>query len=193
MTPFHFTFDRESLCRLAALSGQVWKCFGAPTMGANLAAPFSVFFVTEEKAITVSSAVEYFDIDGDPYYTTVAELAVAQGADELDQVTTSGNVQVFHAGEVVVDALIIRDTITEIRDGSHTWTIVKDVGVIFVLSGGVIAISQLGLHEELLQVTMAASVAGLKLPAIQRKWSDLLGIEHEDSRQFIPVDELLRG
>ena len=193
MTPFHFTFDRESLCRLAALLGQVWKCFGAPTMGANLAAPFSSFFVTEEKAITVTSAVEYFDIDGDPYYTTIAELALAQGADELDQATTSGNVYVFHAGEVVVDALIIRDTITEIRDGSHTWTIVKDVGVIFVLSGGVIAISQLGLHEELLQVTMAASVAGLKLAAIQRKWSDLLGTEHEDSRQFIPVDELLRG
>jgi hypothetical protein len=193
MKQYDFTFDGESLVRLAALRGQPWKCFGAPTMGANLAGPFSVFFVTEEKAITVTSAVEYFDIDGDPYHTTIAELAVAQGADEQDQATKSGNVYVFHAGEVVVDAVIIRDTITEIRDGSHTWTIVKDVGVIFIMPGGVIAISQLGLHEELLQVTLAASVAGLKLPAIQRKWSDVLGIEHESSRQFIPVDELLLG
>ncbi len=31
---------------------------------------------------------------------------------------------------------------------------------------------------------MAVSASDLKLPVIQREWSDLLGIEHEDSQQF---------
>lgn len=87
--------------------------------------------------------------------------------------------------------MIIRDTIGEQRDGSRTWTIVKDVGVVFVLSSGVIAISQFGLHDEMLQVTMAESTASLKLPSIQRKWTDVLGIEYDVSRHFVSVSELL--
>jgi monoamine oxidase len=37
------------------------------------------------------------------------------------------------------------------------------------------------------------SIAGLKLHAIQRKWTDVRGIEYDVSRRFITVAELLTG
>ena len=186
-----FTFDRESLSRLDALRGRRWKCFGAQSMQANLATPFSAFFIADTVAITVTSAVEYYDIDADPNHTTIAELAVAQGADELGAATKSGNVYYFHARDEVADVMVVRETIAEKREGTHTWTVVKDVGIAFVLSGGVIAISQLGLHDEMLQVTLAESLTTLRIPSIQRKWNDVLGIEYGVTRQLISTRELL--
>lgn len=191
MTSHDFTFDRESLIRLSAMRGQTWKCFGSLSMAANLATPFSAFFVADARAITLASIVDYYDIDADPYHTTIAELSIAEGADELDEATRSGHIYLFHLGEKVIDVVVIRDTIIEHRDGSRTWKIVKDVGVVFVLSNGVIAVSQLGLHDEMLQVTIGESIASLKLPVVQRKWIDVLGIEYDVSREFIAVSELL--
>lgn len=188
-----FIFDQESLTRIAALRGQRWKCFGSPSMTDQLAAPFNVFFLTETVAITVTSAVEYFDIDGEPYHTTIAELSVAQGAAEFEQAVESGHAYLFHAGEEVADVIVIRDGIAERRNGLHTWSIVKDVGLVFVLSSGVVGISQLGLHDEMLQVTMGESIGGLKLPAIQRKWGSGRGTDYAVSRRFVTVGELPTG
>lgn len=187
MTTHEFLLSNESRRRLAALIGAHWECFGAASMGPQLFAPFDVFFVTDRATVTVVSTVDFFDIDGDAYDTTIAELSVDSGAAQLNEASARGGVYVFHAGEVVLDVLAVRDVLSEIRDGQQTWTLAKDVGVVFVLTTGAIAISQDSIHDELLVISMAASLDAIALPEIQRKWHSKLGIEYVEGRQFLSV------
>ncbi len=189
MTAAELTLHIGSLRLLDALLGQRWRCFGAPLMAPQLGAPFDIFFATEDAAITVGSMVDYLDVDG--FESPFAELSVEPGASRLDEAAKNGNVYFFHAGAEVIDVLVVRDTIAEQRSGISAWAFTTDVAIVFVLATAVIAVSKLGLHDEMLQVTIAGSIDELVLPWIQRKWQDKLGIDYTVEREFIPLEALL--
>lgn len=170
MTNVEMSIDIGSQRLLAALRGQRWRCFGAPEMAPQPGAPFDIFFATEDAAITVCSMVDYLDVDGEE--SPFAALSVEPGAPRFDEVANNGNLYFFHSGAGVTDILVVRDTISEQRDGTSTWRFTTDVGIVFVLTTAVIAVSKLGLHDEMLQVTVARSMDELVLPWIQRKWKD---------------------
>ncbi|MCU0298504.1 MAG: hypothetical protein MUF33_08300 [Candidatus Nanopelagicales bacterium] len=81
---------------------------------------------------------------------------------------------------------------TEHREGQRTWSYATDTGIIFVLSGGLIAIGKVGHHPELLSVTRAASLDALKLDDPSHGWEDRLDVQYSIERQTFAIDSLRR-
>lgn len=191
MKTHRFTFDAVSLRRLAGLIGGTWRRFGGTSMGADLLQPFTVLISTAHSEVAVNSVANFFDIMGEEYETAIAELAVDDEVVAPEQDTNSDRVFVRNAGQEVVDARVVRDTLDEVRDGEHTWRIVKDVGVIVILERGAIAVTQEDLHDEMLVVSVADASDELAIPRVESRWEDRPGLEYGRSRALIPVAELL--
>lgn len=140
--------------------------------------------------MTVVSDIDYLDFDGEE--DSYACLSVQAGAHDLEQAAKTGHLYYFHDGETIEDVLIVRDTITGRRDGELVWTYSADNAVVFVLSGGAVAVSKLGYHDEMLQVVHADSLDSLSLPPISGCWKDKLGLEHTRFRDAIPIADLIQ-
>lgn len=186
-----FTFDARSIRRLAGLIGGTWQGFGGTSMGADLLQPFAVLLSTTHSEVTVNSVVDFFDIMGEEYETAIAELAVDDEVVAPEQDTNSDHMFTRNAGQEVVDVLVIRHTLDEVRDGERTWRIVKDVGVIVILERGAIAVTQEDLHDEMLVVSVADASDELAIPTVGSRWKDRPGAEYGGSRALISVAELL--
>ena len=191
MKTHRFTFDAGSLRRLAGLIGGTWQRFGGTSMGTDLLQPFTVFLSTTHGEVTVNSVVDFFDIVGEAYETAIAELEVDDAAVALEQDTNSDRVFTLNAGQEVVDVLVVRDTLDEVRGSERTWRIVKDVGVIVILERGAIAVTQEDLHDEMLVDSVADASDELAIPRVESRWEDRPGLEYGRSRALIPAAELL--
>lgn len=191
MKTHSFTFDAGSLRRLAGLIGGTWQGFGGTSMGADLLQPFTVHLSTTHSEVTVNSVVDFFDITGEEHETAIAELDVDDEAIALVQDTSSDGIFTRNAGQEVVDVLVVRDTLDEVRDGEYTWRIIKDIGVIIILERGAIAVTQEDLHDEMLVVSVADAPEELAIPTVGSRWEDRPGLEYGRSRALIPVAELL--
>jgi len=64
-----------------------------------------------------------------------------------------GNQYFFKKNEKVSDVFLIREEIIGFRDGNQIWDYVTDAGVVLLLESGIVAISKLSYHDEMLQVT----------------------------------------
>lgn len=155
MKTYSFTLGAGSMRRVAGLIGDTWQGFGGTSRGADLLQPFSVFLSTSHSQVTVNSVVDFSDIMGEEYETAIAELDVNAGDVALDQDAKSGHMFVHNADQEVMDVRAVRDTLEEVRDGEHTWRIIKDVGVIVILEREAIAITQEDLHDEMLVASVA--------------------------------------
>lgn len=181
--------DHDSLLRLAKLVNGAWEYFGAEGMGVELRTSFNAFFVTSCGSITVWSDVEYLDFTGEE--DTYSGLSVEDGALHLREARSTGSFFYFHAGESVVDVLVLRERIQEVCDGVTTWEFTTDLAVVFVLSEGVIAVSKRSQHAEVIAVTHAGSLEQLAIAEPSSSWVEQIGVDYVHSREFIRVAELL--
>lgn len=177
--------DKEGLLRVAALKGQAWRCFGSPGM-TDWLTDVTAFFCTDGPAITVSGIAEYLDFEGEE--DTYSLLHVDDGAADFDEAEEVGRLYFFYAGQRVIDVLIVRETIVENRGGNATWRYVTDIGIVFKLSAGAIAVTKVSHHTELLSVIKADTLEELQIDEPTKIWEDKLGIEYTTRRDFIPID-----
>lgn len=184
-----FILDAESMGRLATLIGGTWRGFSGRSMGADQLQPFAVLLATADSQVTVNSVVEFFDIMGEQYETAIAELDVDAGGVELKSVASDGRIFDHNAGQDVVDVRVIRDTLDEIRDGEHTWRIVKDTGVLVTLERGSITVTQDDWHDEMLVVSVGDILSKLVVPPVDDRWEDKPGIEYVRNRTLVPVSD----
>jgi hypothetical protein len=78
----------------------------------------------------------------------------------------------------------------EIRDGHEAWQYVTDIGIVFKFSAGVIAVTKVSHHTELLSIIKADALDELQIDEPTNIWEDKLGIEYTIRRDFIPIDAL---
>lgn len=187
MTANSHIFDREGLLRIAALKGRAWRCFGSPGM-TDWLTDVTAFFCTDGPAITVSGIAEYLDFEGEE--DTYSLLHVDDGAPDFDEAEKAGRLYFFYTGQRVIDVLIVRETIVEIRDGDEAWHYVTDIGIVFKLSAGVIAVTKVSHHTELLSIVKADTLEELQIDVPTNIWEDKLGIEYTIRREFIPIDAM---
>jgi len=180
--------DKEGLLRIAALKGQVWRCFGSPGM-TDWLTDATAFFCTDGPAITVSGVAEYLDFEGEE--DTYSLIHVDDGVSDFDEAKNAGRLYFFYAGQRVIDILIVRESIVENRDSHEAWRYVTDIGIVFKLSGGVIAVAKVSHHTELLSIVRADTLEDLQIEEPTNIWDDKLGIEYTIGREFIPIDALV--
>ena len=181
--------DEESLSRLAALRGGVWRYLGGVQVS-NWMTDVSLFIATDSRLLTITGETTELDFEGED--DTYARFRIDDGATDLDAASKSGHLYYFNSGQTVQDVLIVRETVTEHREGEATWSYVTDIGIVFVLSGGLIAIGRVGHHTELLSVTRAQNLDALKLDDPCHGWEDRLDVEYSIERQTLAIDSLRR-
>ena len=97
-----------------------------------------------------------------------------------------------HHRDYLIDLLIVRETIIEIENEQESWEYITDIGVVFVLSSGAVAVSKGSHHTQMLVVRMAPTVDALDIPDRAIEWTDDLTIKHLATRDFLPIATLLR-
>lgn len=181
--------DKESAMNLAALRGQVWRCFGSSDMTDWLSG-LSVFFCTEGPAITISGWTDYFDFGGED--DTYSLLKIDGGADDFEEAERAGQLYSSQAGQEVADVLVVRETVVETRDGHESWRYVTDVAIVFQLSESVIAVEKVSHHSELLSIATAAAMDELpKNEQVSSQWRSGPGVTYAFDRQVIRIEDLL--
>lgn len=181
--------DEESLSRLAALRGGTWRYLGGVQVS-NWMTDVSLFIATDSRLLTITGETTELDFEGED--DTYARFRIDDGATALDAASKSGYLYYFNSGQTVQDVLIVRETVTEHREGQATWSYVTDIGIVFMLSGGLIAIGKVGHHTELLSVTRAASLDALRLDDPSHGWEDRLDVDYSIERQTFAIDSLRR-
>lgn len=181
--------DLESLRLLQHLIGGTWQCMGGRHMSDGTS-DVSIFAVTDKGAITVSGFVEELSFEGDE--DTYVGLRVQEGALGRQSATTSGHLYFQSSGQKVLDILIVRETVTQELKGSRTWTLVTDIGVVLVLGRGVLAISPVSHHTELLQARRADSLSDLDIDEPLSAWENDLETSYRREVALLPITSALR-
>lgn len=184
-----FTLPRDDLARLAALVGGSWLYVAGETLTHHLNTPVDVIVGTTSGSVSIVSAIAEADFEGEA--ETYAVLSVTGNVSGFAEAKRKGNVYVHHQREAVKDIRIVRDTVTEVSDGETTWRYVTDVGVVFDLTGGAVAVVKASHHTEMLFVRMGNSAGELDIPDRVIEWDNDLVVQHHSSRQFIPVEDLI--
>lgn len=90
---------------------------------------------------------------------------------------------------------VIRESTRFIHFGEPKWEFNSDIGFVFELSEGCVGVYKAGYQGSQLEVALASTLAMLDIPDRHANWtfSDELGDHYEFTREFIPIDELLKG
>lgn len=188
MRRHQFTFTSEEVARLAALIGAEWLYVAGDTLSPDFNTPVEVVVGTTVDSITIYSEQVPADFEDPDLEYAVLSIRDVEG--RFEAAKRSGNVYVHHQHEQILDVQIVRETITEIENGTTMWEYTTDVGVVFVLGKGAIAIAKGSHHTEMLAVRTAGSVEDLDIPDRTVEWEDDLTVQYRSTREFIPVDAL---
>lgn len=188
-------FERASLQRLAGAVGTRWRFITGDPLAqrpGSLIAFGLVVAATDACELGVHSDLGVLDFEG--YDEEYPRLSVADpDPSALQALRTSGRLFFQNSGEQVRKVAIVREEIASLRDGVVQWVYSTDIGVVFELSEGAVAIVKAGHHDDALIVAFGASADALDLPdrTIEWDWDNELGEEYRTRRDFIPLESLL--
>lgn len=188
MTTITQILDVESLSRLARLRGTTWRYFGGAQVSTWLT-DVSIFVSTDDGDVTMSGETTDLDFEGEA--DNYSRFRIDDGATDLDTASRAGHLYHFNGGHRLEDVLIVREIVTERRDGKQAWTYVNDLAVVFVLDNGVIAISKVSHHTELLSVVRADQLDALDLDEPSHGWEDKLDVEFSFTREVLSINDLI--
>jgi hypothetical protein len=191
MRNHRFTFAVQDLRRLESLIGAQWLYIAGDTLGPDFNTPFDVIVGTTGGSVRVVSTIDEADFQYDEPMT-YSVLSISEDVSGFTQARRRGNVYVHHQREYLIDLLIVRETIIEIENEQESWEYITDIGVVFVLSSGAVAVSKGSHHTQMLVVRMAPTVDALDIPDRAIEWTGDLTIKHLATRDFLPIAILLR-
>lgn len=189
MKRHRFTFAAEDLNRLRRLVGSEWLYVAGDTLAPDFNTPVDVIVGTTQGSLRVVSDIATADFQYDEAMT-YSFLTTSDDISGFTVAARHGNVYVQHQHERLIEVLIVRETITENEDGEDSWEYTTDIGVVFVLSHGAIAIAKGSHHTEMLLVRTAPSVSELDIPDRTIEWADDLTTRHHCTREFLSIDDL---
>lgn len=132
------------------------------TLGPDWHTTEEVLVGTSKVSLAVTS--DLFEADFQGFVMTHAALSISEDVGRFAEAMRLGNVYVQHQHEAISDIQVVREPITETVQGAPSWEYTTDVGVVFVLSHGCIAVFNGSHHTEMLVVSMARDTADLDIP-----------------------------
>ena len=107
-----------------------------------------------------------------------------------------GEIDFTFAQQKIEAISIVRVRILHSRFGASAWELISDSGLVFQLSGGVVGIFKVTLTgSRSFNTVFAKEASELRFDDRSSEWTEgaELGEEYQVSREFIPIDDLLKA
>ena len=190
------TVATESLCLLAGLRGATLRRIFGVNLDARLISE-DMSLETDRTTITLWGEVDDLG-DWEGFEGQYSVLRIDEGVPSIYVETDiakdgSSDNFFFHAEDRIQDVSIMRDHVRKVIAGEVEWEYITDTAVIFELSRGVLAISQVALDGEALRLTTAHSSEHLTLPPADAFWFhwNVKGTEFLRSSELLGIDDLV--
>jgi hypothetical protein len=178
-------FSNSDIEELTKLRGSIFSFVAGPTLWEFLSADL-VFLVCGNQRLSIQGDI--FDSSFEGFEGQYSRLIISTPNDvDLEKSVLEGSAYYFHSGETVLEVAVIRDTIEFFSDGIKSWEYVTDSGFVLNLSGGAVAITKLGHHDELLQVTYWDEFSMLTVPETDGHFESDLYQNYNINREIIPL------
>jgi len=190
--------DLESLRRLDGLRGATLRRLFGVNLDVRLMSE-DVSIETDRATITL-----WGDVDGlgdwEGFEGQYAVLHIDEGvpriyaeSDAAAHDGSNGHGFFVHAGDVIQDVSIVRESVRKVVSGEVEWEYLTDTAVVFELSNGVLAISKAALDGEMLNVTFADSWDELVIAPAGAYWFhwNVMGTEFVRSSETVSVSDLV--
>ena len=172
----------EQLTELKTMVNQRLSYIAGPNLSSDLSSDY-VIIVTDTSLYGLQGDVHQGVLEGFPeLYSSIETCAVDN--DDLKEAKINGNQYYFNQGEVISEVLLITDTIRGFNDSKEAWEYVSDVGIVLKLESGYVAITRLGYHDEMLQVTYMEDMKADNLPTTSGRFEDDLHSSHTVTRSL---------
>lgn len=179
----------EELRSLASLEGCNWRRYGADVLFDGDVAFIDMFIESSTEALTLSVQESPLDLQGWP--DDLTRLRVSRGAAGLAEALRKGNLYYQGQGRRIVEVLLARDTYRGTVGGHPAFELVIDVGVVFVLDSGCIAVCKGGPFTDDLVISRASDLGSLRLPGGLEQWTPDLEHSYEHRRDVLLLRDLL--
>lgn len=198
MKSLNLELDASSAQLISSLIGEEWRSISgwrlSQTRGHVLSADEFVTVRTAVSTIDVSLHQVWSDFQGVEDDFDI--LGARAGQKELSGDENQGDIDFSFAAKPIVAIRVIRDSITASFLGDVRWKLTSDSGFVFDFKSGTVAIFKSSLTgTRILNVAIGDSLDALPIPDYARAWTEgaELGEEYEVSREFMPINEFLKG
>ena len=198
MKSFSLLISKEDLKVIRALVGQTWRSISGrrfTSLSEHVLGSIEVIKLrTSNSNIDVTLKQIWSDFEGveDDYDV----LGVAQTSGDMTPAENEGEIDFTFAQQKIEAISIVRVRILHSRFGASAWELISDSGLVFQLSGGVVGIFKVTLTgSRSFNTVFAKEASELRFDDRSSEWTEgaELGEEYQVSREFIPIDDLLKA
>lgn len=182
------TFSKLNLDQLRSLIGAELKYVAGPQLWEFLNSDY-IFAVFGDEKISFQGDTLLGTFEG--FEADYSKMVISVPSDaELDKALKDGSAYYFHSGEQLIGISIVRDCVKYVDSKGESWEYLTDSGIVFELAKGILAITKLGHHDEMLQVTYLDRMAKDEIPNTVGHFDSDLFHQYQFSREFIPMENL---
>jgi hypothetical protein len=179
------TFRDKEIQLIAQLLNQPLAFVAGPELWDHLSSDL-IYLAAGETALCFQGDIGVQGFEG--FESEYSEILVSP-AKHIDLKDDEGKGFCYrtHAGELIEQISIVRDTLNYPNGETAVWNYVTDVAIIFKLETGSLSISKLGYHDELMQVTYFQEFAEVNLPSISGHFGEGANSHIRKGREVIAL------
>jgi len=180
---------QQGLELLAQIIGKRLLSFSGPYMSEALEGE-QILISCENLDIVIEGQVEFLELGGN--LDEFTRIDVYKSPRKLvAQAIEKGNVYYQNSGGLIVDVMICREYINKTENEKDMWEYETDNSVILVLDNGIISISKVSHHAELLKVSFLNSLNVEEIEDTSGRFSPDLFNKYLKVRRIFSVSQLL--
>ncbi len=180
------TFSPQDLDLLRSFIGSQLSFVAGPDLWEPLSADL-IFVVCGERGLELRGDIFQDSFEGfESDYSKINFSEITQS--EVLEATQRGFRYLIHAGELVTGVAILRNQVKHSGKNGNDWDYTSDSGVIFYLSEGALAVTKLGHHDELLQVTYQEKIDEA-LAELNSHFESDFDDQYEFTRVLVPLSQ----
>jgi hypothetical protein len=176
-------FSSEQIELLQSLIGGTLSYVAGPNLSPNLISDY-VIIALESTFIGLQGDIYTGNFEGFAETYSTIRISTADPS-EVSKSRDKGNQYFFKKNEKISELFLVRDEIRGFQDGNKSWDYVTDVGVVLQLESGIVAISKLSYHDEMLQVTYLKDLQLEKIPETLGRFENNLHSNFTTARSLV--------
>lgn len=177
------TLTSEQLTELKGMIGQRLAFIAGPNLSSDLSSDY-VIVATDKGFIGLQGDVHQEVVEGFPELYSSIEICAVEDED-LEESKLRGNQYFFKKDESISEIFLVRDEIQGFNEAKEAWCYKSDTGIVLRLESGYVAITRLGYHDEMLQVTYLTELTERNIPATSGRFESNLHSDYKLTRSFI--------
>ena len=178
-----YKLTQEQVIENSGMINQRLAYIAGPNLSSDLSSDF-VIIVTDKDSYGFQGDVHQDVLEGFPELYSSIETCEVEN-EELEEARTRGNQYFFNKGEVISEIFLVRDSIEGLNDANEPWQYSSDIGIVLRLETGYVAITRLGYHDEMLQVSYFGELTVENIPATLGRFETDLHSNYTLTRSFI--------